>query len=121
MNAPVGGARQHKCGWLRKQGGMVKSWHRRWFVLNGDYLFYFAKEDDVRPLGMICLPGNKIIQHQANPEEPDKFLFELMPGKNFKHKSVLSKIILELYKFGVSFLIYKYRKRCILNNDCYAS
>ncbi|XP_060570718.1 rho GTPase-activating protein 22-like isoform X3 [Ruditapes philippinarum] len=80
MSSPAAGGRQNKCGWLRKQGGMVKSWHRRWFVLNADYLFYFAKEDDVRPLGMIHLPGNKIIQHQANPEEPDKFLFELMPG-----------------------------------------
>ncbi|XP_045213906.1 rho GTPase-activating protein 24-like isoform X2 [Mercenaria mercenaria] len=80
MSSPAGGGRQtNKSGWLRKQGGMVKSWHRRWFVLNADYLFYFAKEDDVRPLGMIYLPGNKIIQHQANPEEPDKFLFELMP------------------------------------------
>ncbi|XP_052265586.1 rho GTPase-activating protein 24-like isoform X1 [Dreissena polymorpha] len=68
-----------KCGWLRKQGGMVKTWHRRWFVLNGDYLFYFQKEDDVRPLGMISLPGNKIIQHPANPEDPDKFLLELIP------------------------------------------
>ncbi|XP_052761702.1 rho GTPase-activating protein 24-like isoform X3 [Mya arenaria] len=76
----VGGA-LFKSGWLRKQGGMVKTWHRRWFVLNGDYLFYFQKEDDVRPLGMIYLPGNKIIQHPANPEEPDKFLLELIPAE----------------------------------------
>lgn len=60
---------------------MVKSWHRRWFVLNGDYLFYFAREDDVKPLGMLYLMGNKIIQHPANPEEPDKFLLEIVPGK----------------------------------------
>ncbi|KAL4240161.1 Unconventional myosin-IXa [Mactra antiquata] len=79
MTSSTGDTR--KTGWLRKQGGMVKSWHRRWFVLNGDYLFYFGKEDDSKPLGMIYLIGNKIIQHPANPEEPDKFLLELVPGR----------------------------------------
>lgn len=69
-----------KKGWLRKQGGVVKTWHRRWFILNEDYLFYFQKEEDVKPLGMISLHGNKIIQHPANPDEPDKFLLELVPG-----------------------------------------
>ena len=73
-----------KSGWLRKQGGVVKTWHRRWFVLNGEYLFYFQKEEDVRPVGVISLQGNKIIQHPINPDEPDKFLLEIIPGKLFK-------------------------------------
>lgn len=81
MNHVANSSRHVKTGWLRKQGGMVKSWHRRWFVLNGDCLFYFAKEDDLRPLGTIYLPGNKIIQHPSNPDEPDKFLLEIVPGK----------------------------------------
>lgn len=35
-----------KQGWLAKQGGMVKSWKRRWFVLEGKMLYYFKSEDD---------------------------------------------------------------------------
>ena len=72
---------------------MVKSWHRRWFVLNGDCLFYFAKEDDLKALGTIFLPGNKIIQHPANPDEPDKFLMEIVPGRIFLFR-LLSKHVL---------------------------
>ncbi|OCU00156.1 hypothetical protein XELAEV_18005942mg [Xenopus laevis] len=39
-----------KCGWLRKQGGFVKTWHTRWFVLKGDQLHYFKDEDEMKPL-----------------------------------------------------------------------
>ena len=80
MNHPNNNNNKIKSGWLRKQGGMVKSWHRRWFVLNGNCLFYFAREDDIKTLGNLYLPGNKIIQHPANPDEPDKFLMEIVPG-----------------------------------------
>uniref|UniRef100_U3IEY8 Rho GTPase activating protein 24 n=1 Tax=Anas platyrhynchos platyrhynchos TaxID=8840 RepID=U3IEY8_ANAPP len=41
-----------KCGWLRKQGGFVKTWHTRWFVLKGDQLYYFKDEDETKPLVM---------------------------------------------------------------------
>lgn len=70
-----------KKGWLRKHGGMVQKWQRRWFVLNGDCLFYFAKDDDLRPLGSIFLPGNKVVRHEFNADDPDKFLFEVVSGK----------------------------------------
>ncbi|KAK9398680.1 hypothetical protein NXF25_013649, partial [Crotalus adamanteus] len=39
-----------KCGWLRKQGGFVKTWHTRWFVLKGEQLYYFKDEDEAKPL-----------------------------------------------------------------------
>ncbi|KAJ8319329.1 hypothetical protein KUTeg_004420 [Tegillarca granosa] len=79
MNNPVHRQRILKCGWLRKQGGMVKTWHRRWFCLNGDCLFYFAKHDDLKPLGSIFLPGNRVDDQPFNPDEPEKFLFEVLP------------------------------------------
>nr|XP_038947750.1 rho GTPase-activating protein 24 isoform X1 [Rattus norvegicus] len=69
-----------KCGWLRKQGGFVKTWHTRWFVLKGDQLHYFKDEDETKPLGTIFLPGNKVIEHPCNEESPGKFLFEVVPG-----------------------------------------
>ncbi|XP_063271090.1 rho GTPase-activating protein 24 isoform X1 [Prinia subflava] len=69
-----------KCGWLRKQGGFVKTWHTRWFVLKGDQLYYFKDEDEAKPLGTIFLPGNRVIEHPCNEESPGKFLFEVVPG-----------------------------------------
>ncbi|XP_066089931.1 rho GTPase-activating protein 24 isoform X1 [Saccopteryx bilineata] len=69
-----------KCGWLRKQGGFVKTWHTRWFVLKGDQLHYFKDEDETKPLGTIFLPGNKVLEHHCNEESPGKFLFEVVPG-----------------------------------------
>ena len=58
----------------------MKNWQRRWFVLNGDCLFYFARDDDVRTLGSIFLPGNKVVRHDFDAQEPDKFLFEIVSG-----------------------------------------
>ncbi|XP_056424732.1 rho GTPase-activating protein 24 isoform X3 [Hyla sarda] len=69
-----------KCGWLRKQGGFVKTWHTRWFVLKGDQLYYFKDEDEMKPLGTIFLPGNRVVEHPGNEESPGKFLFEVVPG-----------------------------------------
>lgn len=31
---------RHK-GWLNKRGGRIHTWHKRWFVLTGDLLFYY--------------------------------------------------------------------------------
>lgn len=47
-----GSARQDvlRCGWLRKQGGFVKTWHTRWFVLRGDQLQYYKDEDETKAL-----------------------------------------------------------------------
>ncbi|XP_034968042.1 rho GTPase-activating protein 24 isoform X1 [Zootoca vivipara] len=69
-----------KCGWLRKQGGFVKTWHTRWFVLKGEQLYYFKDEDETKPLGTIFLPGNRVTEHPCNDESPGKFLFEVIPG-----------------------------------------
>ncbi|XP_051955699.1 rho GTPase-activating protein 24-like isoform X1 [Xyrauchen texanus] len=69
-----------RCGWLRKQGGFVKTWHTRWFVLRGDQLFYYKDEDETKALGTIFLPGNRVTEHPSNGEEGGKFLFEVIPG-----------------------------------------
>ncbi|KAL6769621.1 hypothetical protein ACKKBG_A31745 [Auxenochlorella protothecoides x Auxenochlorella symbiontica] len=37
-----------RAGWLMKQGEVIKSWRRRWFVLKHGKIFWF-KSDVVRP------------------------------------------------------------------------
>ncbi|XP_053505645.1 rho GTPase-activating protein 24 isoform X1 [Ictalurus furcatus] len=69
-----------RCGWLRKQGGFVKTWHSRWFVLRGEQLYYYKDEDESKALGAIFLPGNRVTEHPSNGDEPGKFLFEVVPG-----------------------------------------
>ncbi|XP_027881396.1 rho GTPase-activating protein 24 isoform X2 [Xiphophorus couchianus] len=69
-----------RCGWLRKQGGFVKTWHSRWFVLRGELLYYYKDEEEIKPLGVISLPGNKVSEHPTNGDEGGKFLFEVIPG-----------------------------------------
>lgn len=69
-----------RCGWLRKQGGFVKTWHSRWFVLRGDQLCYYKDEEETKALGAIYLPGNKVTEHPSNGDEGGKFLFEVIPG-----------------------------------------
>ena len=42
-----------KEGWLTKRGGAWKNWKKRWFVLEGTNLYYFRKERNERPKGVI--------------------------------------------------------------------
>lgn len=69
-----------RCGWLRKQGGFVKTWHSRWFVLRGDQLQYYKDEEETKALGAIFLPGNRVTEHPVSGDEGGKFLFEVIPG-----------------------------------------
>ncbi|XP_075899937.1 rho GTPase-activating protein 24 isoform X2 [Nelusetta ayraudi] len=69
-----------RCGWLRKQGGFVKTWHSRWFVLRGEQLYYYKDEEETKALGTIHLPGNKVLDHPTSVEDGGKFLFEIIPG-----------------------------------------
>ncbi|XP_072165637.1 rho GTPase-activating protein 24-like [Diadema setosum] len=68
-------------GWLKKQGGAFRSWQRRYFKVANDFMYYYAKEDDTRVLGYIPLRGNILKKHSHSPEEPGKYLFEILPGK----------------------------------------
>ncbi|XP_077870541.1 rho GTPase-activating protein 24-like [Saccoglossus kowalevskii] len=72
-------------GWLKKQGGMVKNWQKRWFVLVGQELKYFTNEDEKKQMGTIQLAGNKVHVFPFNPDDPSKYLFEIKPGDG-QHK-----------------------------------
>jgi serine/threonine protein kinase len=47
-------------GFLRKRGGNIKLYRRRWFELRGKYLYYFKAQKHNRPRGVIALLNTKI-------------------------------------------------------------
>ncbi|NXN78680.1 SESQ1 protein, partial [Bombycilla garrulus] len=44
-------------GFLYKRGERHTAYHRRWFVLKGNMLFYFEEPDSREPVGVIVLEG----------------------------------------------------------------
>eukprot|EP01104_Vermistella_antarctica_P015705 TRINITY_DN521_c0_g1_i1.p1 TRINITY_DN521_c0_g1~~TRINITY_DN521_c0_g1_i1.p1 ORF type:complete len:538 (-),score=129.85 TRINITY_DN521_c0_g1_i1:47-1660(-) len=49
-----------KGGWMTKQGGSVKSWKRRWCVLEGTTLYYFKTKKQPAPQGSISLKDTEV-------------------------------------------------------------
>eukprot|EP00753_Platysulcus_tardus_P019036 PLAT7045.1.p1 GENE.PLAT7045.1~~PLAT7045.1.p1 ORF type:complete len:662 (+),score=284.46 PLAT7045.1:296-1987(+) len=54
-SAPAG-----RRGYLMKEGGFVRSWKRRWFVLTAETLSYYEDEGEGKPLGVIPLAGGSV-------------------------------------------------------------
>ncbi|KAL8612611.1 hypothetical protein ACOMHN_006597 [Nucella lapillus] len=68
-------------GWLRKQGGKMRGWQRRFFVLYDSCLFIFHREDDTQMASSYCLHEHQLKDVPASPDDPDKFIFELVSGE----------------------------------------
>lgn len=47
-----------KCGWMTKQGGSVKSWKKRWCLLNENKLYYYKAKTSSKPQGLIEINQN---------------------------------------------------------------
>ena len=63
-----------KEGSMFKQGGQIKTWKQRWFVLRGHQLYYYKSAADKEPLGVIPLANCKITI-------TEKTSFEVLTGK----------------------------------------
>ncbi|KAK2852671.1 hypothetical protein Q7C36_007872 [Tachysurus vachellii] len=70
-----------KSGWLKKQRSIMKNWQLRWFVLKTDQLYFYKDEEETKPQGCIPLHGCQVNELSANPEEPGRHLFEIVPGE----------------------------------------
>lgn len=46
-----------RAGFLSKRGGRHAAYHRRWFVLRGNVLFYFEEPASREPAGVVILEG----------------------------------------------------------------
>ncbi|KAM3859310.1 rho GTPase-activating protein 22 [Diretmus argenteus] len=69
-----------KAGWLKKQRSIMKNWQLRWFALRSDQLFFYKDEEETKPQGCIPLQGCQVNELSANPDEPGRHLFEIVPG-----------------------------------------
>lgn len=70
-----------KMGWLTKQGGRIKTWKRRWFILSDQVLYYFKdkQESTSKACGIIPLENIEI----RISDQKRKFCFELyLPNRN---------------------------------------
>ena len=52
-----------KEGFLVKQGGLVKNWKKRWFVLQGNNLQYFENDDKLKLKDTISLLNCQIMPY----------------------------------------------------------
>jgi len=59
-------------GWMTKQGGSVKTWKKRWFVLKGTQLFYFKNKKDTDLTGVIELTRESFVKRE---DKKRKFCF----------------------------------------------
>ena len=66
MQVSVASLEPHeKSGWLTKQGGSIKTWKRRWGVLQGYTLWYFKTKNDTDAKGFIILDKHSQV-HDEN-------------------------------------------------------
>ncbi|PIK39059.1 hypothetical protein BSL78_24105 [Apostichopus japonicus] len=68
-----------KEGWLWKQGGRIKSWKRRWFILTDNCLYYFEFTQDREPRGIIPLENLQLRNVEDNRKD---HCFELYTTDN---------------------------------------
>jgi len=76
----------YKQGWLKKQGGMIKTWKRRWFVLRDKRLYYYENEKSEEAIGLIPLEVVSIRAVEGT-RPGQHYGFELYDANNFLLKS----------------------------------
>jgi len=64
-----------KEGYLTKQGGSIKTWKRRWFVLKGKKLVYFKTRNDLEATGVIELEPDSFVKDEKDKKK--RFMFSV--------------------------------------------
>lgn len=78
-------------GYLMKQGGKVKSWKKRWFVLDGNCLFYFNSSSDKDPLGIIPLENLTVSALNPSSSSKRRYTFQLQNPNEGPIKATVRK------------------------------
>ncbi|CAF3684350.1 unnamed protein product [Rotaria sordida] len=75
-----------KEGWLWKQGGRVRNWKRRWFIITDGFLFYFeSRAESDSPRGVIPLVD--VAVREIDDDRTKQYCFEIFPLTGDKVKA----------------------------------
>ena len=64
-----------KMGWMTKQGGRIKTWKRRWFILSDHVLYYFKEKQEETSKACGIVPLEDVIVRAVDDKR--KFCFEI--------------------------------------------
>lgn len=70
-----------KSGFLTKQGGSIKTWKKRWFVLKGDTLWYFKSQKEQEQTGSIKLEPSTVCQLEPGKKKKGCHFFSVGAAK----------------------------------------
>ncbi|XP_026329358.1 sesquipedalian-1 [Hyposmocoma kahamanoa] len=95
-------------GLLELRGEVGKSYQKRWFVLKGNLLFYFEKNGDKEPVGVIILEGCTI---ELTEEEAYSFkiVFQCEGGRTY-YLCTNSQASMEAWMKALACASYDYMK-----------
>ncbi|RUS73722.1 hypothetical protein EGW08_018528 [Elysia chlorotica] len=65
-------------GWLRRKGGRMNTWSRRWFVLTDRFLFMYAREEETKSSDCITLDEHIIVEPPVDLHEPKRVYFDIV-------------------------------------------
>ncbi|XP_071999026.1 sesquipedalian-1 isoform X1 [Engystomops pustulosus] len=77
-NSPI-----DKSGFLYKKGERNASYHRRWFVLKGNMLFYYDNQESREPVGVIILEGSRVELCESTEEYAFAIRFGLSKSRAY--------------------------------------
>jgi len=77
-----------KAGYLTKQGGSIKTWKRRYFVMKGKTLYYYKTPKDLQFTGKIELEPTSLVKEEVDKKKKNmisvtttKRIFFMFPDK----------------------------------------
>uniref|UniRef100_A0A8K9WL53 Rho GTPase activating protein 22b n=1 Tax=Oncorhynchus mykiss TaxID=8022 RepID=A0A8K9WL53_ONCMY len=109
-----------KAGWLKKQRSIMKNWQLKWFVLRSDQLYFYKDEEETKPQGCIPLQGCQVNELTANPEEPGRHIFEIIPGEIIhQHHSLSSFSRKYMCCQSGTCLTQDFMRRIFICNTCF--
>jgi len=62
-------------GFMTKCGGGTKTWHKRWFVLKGNRLYYFKTKKDSEITGLVALTAESFVRKEPSYKKKSKNTF----------------------------------------------
>ncbi|XP_028852217.1 sesquipedalian-1 isoform X1 [Denticeps clupeoides] len=73
-----------KTGFLFKKGERNTAYHRRWFILKGNLLFYFEERESREPIGVIVLEGCTVELCESAEEYAFAIKFDCAKARVYK-------------------------------------